>query len=319
MRRLHLIVSAPAAGGLEPVGRLPTLETLRARGRPQVAAAHLTEAICRAFGLTSSWPVAPYALALDGVDPGERVWLRADPVSLQLFRDHLVLADTPTLGLQQDEAQALIEGLNRHFAPDGLHFVAPVPERWYLALDAQPDLAAQPSEAVAGRDIHPFLPQGADAAFWLARINEAQMLLHEHPVNEAREARGDLPVNSLWPWGAGSHAALPMPACDCLCASHPTALALAKACGLPVRAAAGWADLAGQAGQALVVLDASGDADQDWPKRLEADWLRPALRSLQTGRLHALRLEWPGAQAGCLELAPGDAWKFWRRQKEART
>ena len=29
------------------------------------------------------------------------------------------------------------------------------------------------------------------------------MLLHAHPVNEAREARGELPINSLRLWGAG--------------------------------------------------------------------------------------------------------------------
>ena len=29
------------------------------------------------------------------------------------------------------------------------------------------------------------------------------MLLHQHPVNEAREARGELPVNSFWLSGCG--------------------------------------------------------------------------------------------------------------------
>ena len=33
------------------------------------------------------------------------------------------------------------------------------------------------------------------------------MLLHAHPVNEAREARGEPAVNSLWLWGAGPRAA----------------------------------------------------------------------------------------------------------------
>ena len=41
---------------------------------------------------------------------------------------------------------------------------------------------------------------------WHSILNEIQMVLHEHPVNEAREGRGEPPVNSVWLWGAG-----PMP------------------------------------------------------------------------------------------------------------
>jgi hypothetical protein len=33
--------------------------------------------------------------------------------------------------------------------------------------------------------------------------NEAQMLLHAHPVNEARDRRGELTINSIWLWGGG--------------------------------------------------------------------------------------------------------------------
>ena len=42
---------------------------------------------------------------------------------------------------------------------------------------------------------------------WLRRLqNEAQMLLHAHPVNLARMARGALAVNSVWIHGAGAPA-----------------------------------------------------------------------------------------------------------------
>jgi hypothetical protein len=34
-------------------------------------------------------------------------------------------------------------------------------------------------------------------------LNEVQMFLHGHPVNEAREACGKPVVNSLWLWGGG--------------------------------------------------------------------------------------------------------------------
>src|SRR2546430_884920 len=40
-----------------------------------------------------------------------------------------------------------------------------------------------------------------------ALMNEAQMLLHEHPVNAEREARGLPALNSIWFWGGGVIAA----------------------------------------------------------------------------------------------------------------
>ncbi|MCZ7655242.1 MAG: hypothetical protein M5R42_14705 [Rhodocyclaceae bacterium] len=57
---------------------------------------------------------------------------------------------------------------------------------------------------MTGRTIEPFLPQGDDAREWRRFINEAQVLLHNHPINMAREAEGRPTVNSLWPWGPAS-------------------------------------------------------------------------------------------------------------------
>ena len=54
-----------------------------------------------------------------------------------------------------------------------------------------------------GRCARSFLPTGEDAMRWHQLFNGIQMLLHAHPLNEAREARGELPINSLWLWGAG--------------------------------------------------------------------------------------------------------------------
>ena len=48
--------------------------------------------------------------------------------------------------------------------------------------------------------------QGSGAARqWLRVANEIQMTWHGHPVNEAREERGQLAVNALWLSGTGAH------------------------------------------------------------------------------------------------------------------
>ena len=59
---------------------------------------------------------------------------------------------------------------------------------------------------VEGDDIRDCLPAGRDGAQIRKLTNELQMLLHEHPVNIRRAARGLAPVNSIWLWGFGTGA-----------------------------------------------------------------------------------------------------------------
>ncbi len=47
------------------------------------------------------------------------------------------------------------------------------------------------------------LPSADAAADTLNLISEIEMTLHEQPVNEERQSRGQPPVNSLWIWGGG--------------------------------------------------------------------------------------------------------------------
>jgi hypothetical protein len=47
------------------------------------------------------------------------------------------------------------------------------------------------------------LPQGENERQWRHLFNEAQVILHNHPVNARRVQRGERPANSLWFWGAG--------------------------------------------------------------------------------------------------------------------
>jgi hypothetical protein len=54
-----------------------------------------------------------------------------------------------------------------------------------------------------GRDVGPMMPQGKDGMAFQGFINEAQMLLHEHPINQARERQGLTLVNSIWLSGGG--------------------------------------------------------------------------------------------------------------------
>lgn len=132
-------------------------------------------------------------------------WLFATPVHLILGRDNFILSDPATLSLSGEEADALIASLNSHFShPDfylqgfNLYRSGQV---WFLGLNADPQIKTSPINQVINQDISPYMPTGSGALAWANWLNELQMLLFNHPVNQAREARGELPVNSLWCYG----------------------------------------------------------------------------------------------------------------------
>ncbi|MDQ1314889.1 MAG: hypothetical protein QG662_998 [Pseudomonadota bacterium] len=212
--------------------RLPALKTVLTRGARQACTTDGVEAyLCERLGIErqQDWPIAPITLEADGGHAESAYWLRADPVHLSVMRDRIVLADSATLDLGQSEADALTTSIHAHF---GAAFSPrPVrPQRWYLRLPEPPQLATTPLSCAAGRDIDPLLPRGRDAQRFRALMNELQMLLHDHPVNQAREARGALPVNSLWLWGGGL---LPKPGSSSLrvASSNPEIVALARFAG----------------------------------------------------------------------------------------
>ncbi len=58
--------------------------------------------------------------------------------------------------------------------------------------------------SIVGRKVDQYIEQSRSALPWYQLINEMQMFLHSHEVNQKRLANGQLPINSLWCWGAGS-------------------------------------------------------------------------------------------------------------------
>lgn len=311
--------------------RLPALQTLLARGTlASCPAAGVEAALCTAMGIPrqQDWPLAPITLEADGGVAGHAYWLRADPVHFQVMRDRIVLADNSALELSQQEADALAGAITRHFG-EALHPLPLHPKRWYLCPSgyvqhpSPPRLTTTPISAAIGRDIDPLLPQGSDAMQIRAQLNELQMLLHEHPVNQAREARGELPVNSLWLWGGGSRPAMPPVAGLPVFARNDTAHALAAFCKsavhpLPERLDQSLLKMAG-----VILLDDLMPAGQcgdayGWREAirlLETNWLAPLLGALRTAGAHGLQLADP-LNGRSLQLHASDAWKLWRRPRD---
>ncbi len=312
---------------------LPALGTLLARGsevREEAADNSSDALIARAFKLSEDVPYAPLRLLGEGGTPGDAHWACADPVHLRLHQERLILADGRTLEVAEEEASQIIASLNAHFADAGT-FHAAAADRWYLRLAQPTDFSAPSLSTMAGRRVERQLPEDAGTAWLRKLLNEAQMLLHMHPVNARREESGRMAINSLWLWGPGCVPANLPASYGTVRTDHPFARGLALATGAdcgsaPPSLAALLSELGARqadaaAGDVLVVLDdllravqyEDPDAWRDRILRLESDWFAPLAAEIRRGRIELdLRsstiyglLSW--------HIGRGDLWRFWRR------
>ncbi len=259
--------------------RLPALERLLSRGSAANSACENESAwICERFGVQkqNDWPVAPVAFAGDGGVATAEYWLRADPVHLRVHNDGLILFAPETVEISEDESHDLTEALNRQFEAEGFVFYAPHPRRWYLKMPRAPKIRTVTLKQAIGRDVNRLLPNGEERLRWHRIVNEAQMLLHAHPVNAAREDRGAAVVNSLWFWGGGT-----LPVCssafDAIQSEDPLAVGLAGLAGILCSGVSVGDELA-TGSNTLVVL---GDAEREFMRGNVSGW-RNALESMET-------------------------------------
>jgi hypothetical protein len=314
---------------------LPALAKLLARASVErLPPLSMPAWLCQAFEVErqQDWPIAPLTLAIDGGVAGDAYWLRADPIHLKVTQDRLLLVDASHFDVVSEEAHALVATLNNHFVQAGLKFHAPNPRRWYVKLSRTPDLVTRTISEAAGADVRRHLPQGGEAVAWHGVFNEVQMVLHEHPVNDQREARGEPPINSVWLWGGGTHPPVRARHFEHVWSDDIVATALAAAAGSDTQTvpAGGEAWLSvsvssqRQARSHLVVLDALAGtrAYEDagtWRAeltRLDSVWFGPLRDALRDGRIEQLTLVSLGDAASIrFTVRRSDLLKLWRRPK----
>ncbi|HYX66862.1 MAG TPA: hypothetical protein VE935_21775 [Burkholderiales bacterium] len=325
MMHCELLVPGLFAG--QATDELPAVELLLARARAASAERRVMQSwLYEAFGLDEGEHPAGALTALGaGREPEDACWTRADPVHLRVMRDRLILVPGHALGVKPDEAAALCDALNAHFAETmRLQIIDPL--RWCARLAGEAGFEADCPLDAAGRDVDLVLPTGRGAAHRL--LNEAQMLLHGHAVNEAREARGEPAINSLWLWGGGRCPASAAARWQSVAGNEPIALGLARLAGARARSlpgsAAPWLDHSPQEGRHLVVLDslraplALGETAEyrEALALLERDWFSPLLAALRAGRIGMLSIHVPdGPECMTYETIRGDLRRFWRRPR----
>lgn len=311
----------------------PALTWLLARGRPQRRPRQPWE-LALADLFDRPWPAPLGALRLLGeaaelsAQAGSGHWLSADPVHLRFHQERIVLADAGAFDLTAGEAEALIATLNREFADVGEFHLAE-PRRWYVRLHQAWDHEALPLSAVAGRRMDGDLPTQGGTGRMRQWLNEVQMVLHGHPVNEQRQAAGQPAVNSLWLWGGGQLDASPATPATAPYAgvwtAQPLARGLARASGIPDHPPAASLDTllahSSPDSHQLVIADdllapTFYEDSAAWLAalaRLEAQWFAP-LRAALGGKVGQLTLVAPTIYGQLTwHLTGADRWRFWRR------
>ena len=297
-----------------PGARHPALERLLARGRRTRAPwLSLDHWLLEGFGIDTgdSLPSAPFALRGDGGEPGDAYWVHADPVHLAAGNTQVGVTGAQALALDRAEAEVFADVINTHFK--GVLQVFPLrPDRWYARIDSPPAGSPAPLAEVLARGIE-LGPANTAALGWHALMNELQMLLFEHPLNLAREARGALPVNGVWLWGGGRESKIDGRPLRSVFADSPLAAGLAAAAAVrhaPLPHAVQPVLDPATDGVTLVVHE-HADAD-----RIERDWMQPLTDALRRERIGMLTVHLvAGDEVLSVENTRGDLRRFWRRPR----
>jgi hypothetical protein len=282
--------------------RHPLLECLRRADRLDDGATGYLEGLGECFaGVDANLPAAAITREYLVGDAADACWLSADPAWVQPDMTGARLLACGQLQLDMDEAQALAEPLQPVFADAGMALLVSTPDRWHVQLP--PGLALprfDAPEQAMGEDLSQHLPAGAEGRPWRILLNEVQVLLHQHPLNARRRARGLAPVNSLWLWGGGR-----------LPDSIRSALDGAISDDLLLRALAARADVA-QLARAPQTVAAAGPGWlidlQDLPAGEIASAWWPSLQPLF--ERHPLQLHFASGERWLHR--PWHRWRFWR-------
>lgn len=251
--------------------------------------------------------------------PDTPVWI-AELVHIQVGRDGLVLTDPASLRISAEESHALLESVAPLMAGDGVTATAINPRRWRVALAPGVLPLAATTCAVVGKPLESWWPKSLAARPWRRLANEIQMSWHDHPVNEARIAAGEPPINGVWlhggavPWSASWPQGKPRQ----IIGDAPWLQALAE------RETIAWAgtsmpasQLRGAAVVTLDQLDAPNRAQAwgDWLAalaELERQWFAPLATALAKETLTQIDLILPdAARTVSLTLKRRAPWLRW--------
>lgn len=266
---------------------------LRQQGRPAFARAAM-----RGFGL----------------DPADGAWFIVEPAHIEIARSHLLMPDLRQLAVPEDEARALFDAARASFAEAGHELVYGDATTWFMRADDWAGMDTASPDFAVGMNLNDCMPEGAHARACRKLQNEVQMVWYTHPVNAAREARRQPPVNAFWLWGGAAPDA-PQPGPEVIAHDMPGWLPgrrVPRVSDLAAGAPAGAMLVCGNVAASAIAADWSGWLAQ--MQVLEAGLFAPLLDAVKRGSVRQLRLVLSN-RTGLAEFTTTAMAqrKFWRR------
>ena len=162
-------------------------------------------ALAQALGLAAPDGLLPWAaLAASKNGSSTGAWGFITPCHWQVGSNHIAMSGQALPDFSEVESRTLMGAMHPYFEEDGISLQFDNANRWRAGGEMFRHLPSASLDRVVGRNVENWMPRSAEAAPLRRLQNEMQMLLYTHPVNEARAARGVLPVNSIWLSGTGA-------------------------------------------------------------------------------------------------------------------
>jgi hypothetical protein len=304
------------AGNGADTSQWPSLARLAGRGSvaPRVhdpRADSLQAAVLEGLNLRSLAEKYPSAAVMRTGLTNERAtgfWLRVQPIHFIAGLDRITtVVLRGAARMTEAERSSLQPVFVEHLQSTGLELHA-ANDEWLLRSESPLQLNTVTPEFAAANPLSEILPRGADAGAVRRLMTEMQMLLHEHPVNAKRQARGAPAINAVWVHGEGilsnvSSVSLPAgfgedPFLRGIYRLHDQAVG-----AMPTDAKALLAQLHGPT---VAVLDAPDFGS------LETQWLAHLGRALLSGAISKLTLMFDEWQ---VSVDRADMFKLWRRER----
>lgn len=217
-RTSHIVITQARAPGPRCAEALPTLQlpclstllrTWRVAPRVVDPSNGLSSLYERAIAHALGWPLhdgllpfaARQARQLGYPGAADSAWAQITPSHWEIANGHVRMPHPCVLALSDGESQALLQAMEPWFAEDGirLHWVSAL--CWLAEGEPLRGLCTASVERASGETVDAWMPDSRA----LRRLqNEMQMLLYQHPVNDARVARRQPAINSFWISGTGT-------------------------------------------------------------------------------------------------------------------
>ena len=220
-RTMHLIIPYAASHSescqnVVPSLKLPHLQKLLMvlTAQPPDQADELSwsppheRALAKACGLPVADGQIPWAALQAQKRPElarqEGAWAFVTLCNWQASVHQVTMRQIPMHDLSPTESDTLLAAMRPFFAQDGITLYHDEPGRWLAQGAVFDGLPSASPDRVLGRNLAPWMPTAAQASSLIRLMSEMQMLLYTHPLHDARDARGVLPVNAIWFSGTGA-------------------------------------------------------------------------------------------------------------------